>query len=195
MKASYIIFSLFLALSAAMNAQTSVIVNPKGKWFLGIEVGKNEIISTTNKSSQIGILSEYYFHKNWSFTGRIKYFKTGVANYELNFSGAVISLPLNLKWEFKVIENFRTNFNLGIAFNKEIRSNYQYEHNRDAKFSPVYKTFNSGIGFNYFITKKIGIYFNLEIYIWGNHRSIHKAWMFPNSPENKHHNFGIKFNL
>jgi hypothetical protein len=185
----------FLLTSLYISAQTSEIVNPKDKWFLGIEVGKNEIISTTSKSTQYGILGEFYFHKNWSFTGRIKYFKTGVTDFELNFTGAVISIPLNIKWEFNILENFRANLNTGIAFNKEVNSNYQYAHNRDEKFSTMYRTFNTGIGINYFASEKIGIYFNLEIYLFGNHRSIHKPWMFPNSPENKHHNFGIKFNL
>jgi len=195
MKTSFIIIFLLFFSSITISAQNNEIVNPKGKWFLGIEAGKNEIISTTNKSTQIGIIGEYYFHKNWSVSGRIKYFKTGVTDYELKFSGKVISFPLNIKWEFNIIENFRTNISLGGAINKEIKSNYLYSHNRDAGFSTLYRTLNTGIGFNYFISKKIGIYFNLEIYIFGNHRSIHEGWMFSPSPENKHHNFGIKFNL
>ena len=190
------ILTLFiLCLTYSTTAQTNNLMNPKNKWFLGIEMGKNEIISTTKKSTQLGILTEYYFHKNWSITGRVKYFKTGVTDFELNFTGAVISIPLNIKWEFNILEDLRANLNTGMAFNKEVNSNYQYAHNRDENFSTIYRTFNTGIGIDYFVSEKIGIYFNLEIYIFGNHRSIHKPWMFANSPENKHHNFGIKYSL
>ena len=195
MRTVYILFFLFLTSSITISAQISDVVNPTKKWFLGIEVGTNEILSTKAKSSQIGIFGEFYFHKNWSFTGRIKYFKSGVTDYELKFSGEVISFPLNIKWEFKVIENFRVNLSVGMAINKETKSNYLYSQNRDAGFSTVYRTLNTGVGITYFISKKIGIYFNIESYIWGNHRSVLESWMFPNSPENKLHNFGIKFCL
>lgn len=46
---------------------------------------------------------EYYTGRHWSLSARIKYFKTGVVN-KVNssigiFNGAVISMPLNIKWE------------------------------------------------------------------------------------------------
>jgi len=200
MKASNIISLIFLTFSITISAQTSEKVNPKGKWFFGIEAGKNETISSAPNSFQAGIIGEYYFHKNWSFTGRIKHFKTGVSDKDskLNFSGKVISFPLNLKWEFNIIKDIRANLSLGAAINKEIKSNYEHHsENTYANLSTLYQTFNTGIGLNYFITKKIGIYFNLEIYALGNkiHRSTNKAWMYSSIPQNKHHNFGVKFNL
>ena len=41
MKASNIISLIFLTFSITISAQTSEKVNPKGKWFLGVEVGEN----------------------------------------------------------------------------------------------------------------------------------------------------------
>lgn len=200
MKASYIILFLFFTSSITIWAQAQEKVNPKGKWFFGIEAGKNETISTASNSFQAGITGEYYFHKNWSFTGRIKYFKTGISDKDskLNFSGKVISFPLNIKLEFKIIGNFSGNLSLGASINKEIKSYYEYySQNTFANLSTIYQTFNTGVGFSYFMTKKIGIYFNLEIYTLGNkiHRSTNKVWMYSSIPQNKHHNFGIKFNL
>ncbi|WP_260390427.1 hypothetical protein [Riemerella anatipestifer] len=70
-------------LSNEIVAQTREVINPKGRWFFGAEVGLNSKISVPpSKMSfmQGGFLAEYFFAKNWSVSGRLKYFETGVIN-------------------------------------------------------------------------------------------------------------------
>lgn len=104
-------------------------INPKGKWYFGIEIGSNDITSDElnlfKNSVQGGLLAEYYFATHWSISGKIKYFKTGVSFYNPDthsggwfdlgsdesygtFKGQVISIPIYLKWEFRIFKNFPT---------------------------------------------------------------------------------------
>lgn len=198
--------SIIIVLSLLSNkiiSQTSENVNPKGKWFFGAEFGLNTITSihpNHTNSIQGGILAEYYFAKNWSASGRIKYFKTGVSNkYDSAkgvFDGAVISVPLNIKWEYRISNNFCGNLKLGIALNQEIKSNYYYPPNESTNYSTFYGTFNPGIGFNYFISKNTAVYLSYEVYILGNDRD-DADWLqiVPNSPNNNLFNIGIKHNF
>lgn len=199
-----ILFIIVLGLlSNKIISQTNEIVNPKGKWFFGAEFGLNTITSihpNHTYSIQGGILTEYYFAKNWSASGRLKYFKTGVS-YKYDeakgfFDGAVISIPLNIKWEYRILNNFSGNLKIGIALNQEIKSNYYYPPNQNTKYSTFYGTFNPGFGVNYFISSKTAIYMNYEVYVLGNDRD-GSDWLkiVPNSPNNNLFNIGIKHNF
>lgn len=172
----------------------------KNKWFLGAEIGVNTIISFDNKNSfQGGLLAEYYFAKQWSLIGRFKYFNTGTTNNADTgyFEGTVISLPINLKWEYRIINNFKGNFYTGFALNQEIKSHYYYPPNENTDFSKFFGTFNAGIGFAYFFNEKMAISANYETYLFGNNRDSKNILspIFPNSTDNNIFNIGFKYNL
>jgi predicted porin len=180
------------------------VVNPRNNWFFGIEIGNNKITSFSFNEPknyfQVGLLAEYYFAKHWSATARVKYFKTGLsfiksASYG-TFKGAVISVPLNIKWEYRIVKNFSGNFKLGIALNNEVESNYDYSQNSKSDYDKSFTSFNSGLGFNYFLNKKMSIYGEYESYIWGNDRDESDFLEIePNSTNNNLINFGIKYNF
>jgi hypothetical protein len=202
-KYKILIIVVLSLLSNKIISQTNGITSPKGKWFFGAELGLNTItsIQPNHKNSiQGGILAEYYFAKHWTFSGRLKYFETGVS-YKYNstnaiFEGAVISIPLNINWEYRISNNFRGNLKVGVALNQEIISNYYYPASTSTNYSTFYGTFNPGIGFNYFLSKNTAIYINYEVYVLGNERG-NMDWfhIFPHSPNNNLFNIGIKHNF
>ncbi len=200
MKYKIVIIVIISLISNKVISQTNEIINPKGNWFFGAEIGLNAITSlhpSRMTSIQGGILSEYYFAKNWSVNGRIKYFETGVLNENNSgkgvFKGAVISVPLNIIWKYRIINNFNGNFKVGVALNQEVKSNYYYPANINTDYSKFYGSFNSGIGFNYFISQNTAFYINYEVYVLGNGR-YDADWfpILPNSPNNNLFNIGIK---
>jgi hypothetical protein len=179
------ILSLFFI---KVNAQTNDIINPKNKWFFGIEAGQNEIssfsLNESKNSIQVGLLTEYYFTKKWSLSAKLKYYKTGVSFYKGGltssnfggffststrsgtFKGEVITLPLIIKWEFKIYKKFKGNLKLGYTFNKEIKSSYvNYSNNFNTNdYKKDYQGTLFGYGFNYFISNKSAIYLDVETY-------------------------------
>jgi hypothetical protein len=200
-------------------SQKQEIINPKEKWFFGLEIGSNAITSYNlgedNLSFQGGVLAEYYFAKNWSLSGRIKYFETGVSFYKPNthtggwldlgsqeyygkFNGNQIVFPLNIKWKFRIYQNFSGNFKLGYANTIETKSEYrEYSRNLNSSDFPTkYGSFNSGYGFNYFLNNKIAFYIDFEIFI-GSSKG-YTSGLFGNSHyynTNKLVNFGVKYNF
>ncbi|MDI1257571.1 MAG: outer membrane beta-barrel protein [Flavobacterium sp.] len=195
---SIVLFCFFMH----TNAQFDAIVNPKEKWFFGIEIGHNTITSFESGGSkngiQGGILAEYYFARHWSVTGRFKYFETGVSfDYGNNvFNGAVIAIPVNIKWEYRIVNNFRGNFKLGYALNYEIKSEYDYPEDASTNFSKNYGTLNTGLGFNYFINQKTAFYIEYEVFVLGNDRGNSDFLQFvPNSPNNNLLNLGVKYHF
>lgn len=205
-----------------MNGQEttkSEIVNPDGKWFFGVEIGPNTITSyslgESNKSLQGGILAEFYTGRHWSLTGRVKYFKTGLSIFSPNthtggwfdlghdeslsqFEGKVITMPLNIKWEFRIWKNFSGNLNLGINYNFETERKYYYsnEDNYSKYNSKEYSSYNSGFGFNYFISNKMAVFVNVESYI-GGVRGKTDSFLFisPIYNTNTLLNFGYKYSF
>lgn len=217
-KYKVLIIVVLSLLSNKIISQTKEIINPKGIWFFGAEIGMNKINSFANgesKSSfQGGILSEYYFARYWSLSGRIKYFETGVSFYKPNthsgswfdlgsdeyfgsFNGAVISIPLDVKWNFRIFKNLGGSLKLGYAYNIETKSNYSnYSENLKTDYSKQYGSVNAGFGFNYFINKNIAIYLDAEFYS-GTTKGYSDGLLGRNSynTENNLINFGIKYNF
>ena len=191
------------------------IINPKGNWYFGAEIGTNKISSFSlgepNTSFQGGVLAEYYFARHWSLSARIKYFETGVSFYDKGadrtngyffsfegrpsssgiFKGAVIAIPLNIKWEYRIAKNFSGNFKGGLALTTETQNDYsKYSSNLNpSDYQSSYQSLNLGYGFNYFINKKIAIYIDFEYY--------HGEYPKGNGhvPTNNLTNFGIKYNF
>jgi hypothetical protein len=202
------------------NAQDNPeIVNPKGNWYFGAEIGLNTITSfdlgEPNKSFQGGVLAEYYTCRHWSLSGRIKYFETGVSFYRPNthsgswfdlghdasygtFKGAVIAIPLNIKWEFRIHKNFRGYFKTGFVYNYETKNNYNFSENVNTNHSKDFGSFNTGIGFSYFLNKKLAVYIDSESYSFGGQKASYQnliLWDTVYYTENSHLNFGIKYNF
>lgn len=212
------IFFIFL-LSFLANAQEttkSEIVNPKGNWYFGIEMGLNTITSfnlgESGKSLQGGILAEYYFARHWSLSGRIKYFETGVSFYRPNthsgswfdlgfdeysgvFKGATIAVPITIKWEFRVHKNLGASLKLGYVHSFETKSSYNnYSENLKTDYPKEYGSSISGLGFNYFLNKKTAVYVDFETYFGGLKAKI-PALIFNNNQyvTNNLINVGVKY--
>ncbi|WP_233901255.1 outer membrane beta-barrel protein [Tenacibaculum piscium] len=201
MKNKLIILILILFINK-VNSQSNELSNLKHKWFFGVETGFNKIISfqdtPKSESFQIGLLTEYYFSNQWSIRGRIKYFKTGLSfsDNKYNFEGKVISIPINLQWEFKILKNLKGSLNLGLAFNQEIERKYSYPILENTDFSSFFTNLNTGIGFNYFLSERIAFYTNIEVYLWGNDRNNDDFInIIPISTDNRILNLGIKYNF
>lgn len=177
-----VIIAAFSLLSIKTLSQTKENVNPKGNWFFGAEIGQNSITSynlgESDKSVQGGVLAEYYFARHWSLSGKIKYYEIGVSFYQqgtsgwfgspstfVNFSGAVISVPLNIKWEFRISKNLGGSLKLGYVYNFETESNYAANTNTD--YPKQYGGINAGYGFNYFINNNYAVYLDIESFNGG----------------------------
>lgn len=195
-----VLIGITLLLTSSIYGQTTERANQKGKWFFGLELGLNNITSSypqEDVSLQGGILAEYYFAKQWAVSARIKYLKTGVTHDGIfskgTFEGAIISIPLNIKWEYRITPKLNGNLKIGMALNQEVKSNYNYPEGAVTDFDTFYTSFNPGLGFNYFIAENTAIYVGYEYYLLGNDRG-GGNWLIivPNSPENGLFNIGIK---
>lgn len=192
---------LLLLLSSIKGfSQLNLSVNPENNWFFGAEIGTNAI-TTIHPDHKIylqgGLLAEYYFAKNWSLSGRIKYFKTGITDQlevgERKFEGEVISIPFNITWYYRFVNNFTGNFKIGVAYNQEVKSEYSYPENERTDYSKFYGNFNPGFGLNYFVSPKTAIYINYEVFVLGSDKKERGLFDFlSNSANNNLFNIGIK---
>lgn len=211
-----VLFVFFL--SNTLFSQTNEIVNPKKNWFFGAEIGLNKINSysfgESKNSFQGGLLAEYYFARHWSLSGKIKYFKTGVSFYKPNthsggffdlgsdesfgnFKGEVISIPLNLKWEFRIYKNLGGSLKFGIAANFETKSLYgAYSPNAKTDYPKQYGSIITGYGFNYFLNKQMALYLDIEVNS-GAVKGTSDGFFGSNTylTSNNLTNFGIKYNF
>lgn len=218
MKNKIVVCILFVWFSNSIFSQTKENVNPKGNWFFGAEIGTNKInsfeIEPSKTSFQIGFISEYYFARHWSLSGRIKYFNTGVSFYKPSthsgswldlgsdesfgsFNGTVIAFPIDIKWEFRIFKNLGGSLKLGSAYTIETYRNYgNYSSNINTNFPQQYGSFNVGWGLNYFINKKVAVYLDVENYSGASKG--HSDGLFGGKSYNTQNqlvNFGIKYNF
>jgi outer membrane autotransporter protein len=149
---------------------------------------------------QGGLTAEYYFAKQWSALGRVKYFKTGVSftsdeSYGV-FEGAVVSIPLDVKWEFTIFKNLRGNLKLGAAYNYELQSDYNFPSEMKTDYSKSFFSMNLGAGISYFVSPKMAFYVDLEAYRLGGYKG-HRSTIMGNNyyTDNIHFNLGIKYNF
>jgi len=219
MKSKIFIIALLSLFSNRIISQTNENINPKGNWFFGVEIGINKISSFSNEASkssfQGGFLSEYYFARHWSLSARIKYYETGVSFYKPDthggswidfgsdesygsFNGAVICVPIDVKWEFRIYKNLGGSLKIGAAYTMESKSNYG---NYSANLQPIdypnqYGSINSGYGLNYFINKKLAVYLDFEYYS-GDSKGFSDNLLGRRSynVENNLVNFAVKYNF
>ena len=185
MKIPYLALRLLL-ITGSMAAQASdeeEIINPKGHFYFGAEIGLNTITSYSydepSGSFQAGLAAEYYFARHWSVTGRLKYFKTGASfeRYDMpnRFNGAVLSVPVTLKWEFRIFKNLSGSLKAGVAYNHETKSDYNFAPTANTNHSGSFGSLNTGIGLTYFISKKMGVYLDFEEFTLGGYKGYHDA--------------------
>lgn len=216
MNCKLIILAVLCLLPSVLFAQATEIINPKDKWYFGAEIGPNIVgsysLGESNKSFQGGILAEYYFARHWSVAGLIKYYQTGVSFYRPDthtgswfdlgsdeyygkFDGAVLTLPVAIKWEFRVYRNLAASMKLGAAFNYEVKSNYGlYTESAKTDYPRSYLSFNAGYGVNYFINKNFAAFLDVESFI-GQSKGSYGTLLGPNyyNTENVLINFGVKY--
>lgn len=204
MKFKLLIIIILFLLSSKMISQTDEIINLKGKWFFGAEIGNNTItsfVSNEKKNSiQGGIVSEYYFAKRWSVNAKLKYFKAGMSfNYNSiygRFDGTVLTLPVNIKWEYPIFKNLRGNLKLGLALNKELDSNYSYPVGKNIDYPTLYTNLNYGIGLNYFINSITSIFIDYELYDLGTDKNDNgSSDLLIDSADNNLISIGVKYNF
>lgn len=208
---------LFLFFSTKTTAQTEN-VNPKGNWYFGVEAGTNEMASYSGggykNSYQAGVMAEYYFARHWSVYAKLKYFETGVSFYSPNthtgswldmgspessgtFKGAVIALPVDIKWEFRLYKNLSANFNLGASLNWETKNEYNgYSHNQSPDKSTIYPGIGAGYGLNYFFDKNLAAYMDVHGYSGSSKGTIEGFWgNSSQNAENVQLSVGVKYNF
>mgnify|MGYP001792671481 CR=1 FL=1 len=211
MKSKLMIIAVLL-FSSKIHSQKDSIVNPNKQWFFGAEFGGNDIISFAYdediKSLQGGLLAEYFFSEKWSITARLKYFKIGYStglstindvvdrsNYH-RFDAKVIALPINLKWEYKIVKKFRGNLKFGIALNQEVERQYQYPIGAKTNYPAFFMDYNIGFGFYNYITNNSVIYIEHEFKGYGpNQVEGGNLFIFTSSANNSFFNVGIKHNF
>ncbi len=196
------------------NSTKSDNINPVGKWFFGVEVGPNIIktfsLGEENTFVQGGVLVEYYLFKHWSVSGRIKYFETGLSFYQTEtrsngffdgavrlekprygkYVGEVITIPINVKWEFRLWKNFCGQFNIGANYNYEIKKSYESSEYLGESNNGKYISLNVGYGCTYFVSKSNAVFFNLESYQGGGDRGYQIS-----ANTNTLLNFGYKYSF
>ena len=213
------IFILITALfCTSVYSQDENFVDPKGKWYFGAETGANIIgdysLDKNDVSLQGGFLAEYYFAKQWSLSGKIKYFKTGFEFYSPDthsgtwfdlgqdeffgtFRGTVISIPVYVKWEFRVYKNLKANIKVGAAYNFETQSPYNYSANLETNYPTSYPTPNSGLGLNYLMDKKLAVFLDYEVYMRSPKKGNTQTIILDDGYRTKNMfvNFGVKYNF
>ncbi|OYU85509.1 MAG: hypothetical protein CFE24_00990 [Flavobacterium sp. BFFFF2] len=161
-------------------------MNLKGKWFFGADVGSNNITSfyaskPEYDTFQAGVMAEYYYKKKWSVLARIKYFETGLSysyygKYNV-FKGAVFAIPIDLKYEFKLLGSFRIHFQLGLAYNYETKSDYLYNYDANTNNATQFISINSGMGLSWYLTKDTAIYGMIDIFNLGGKKGNTSNWI------------------
>lgn len=208
MKKQFLIIGIFLTFSLGFSQN-------KNEWFFGAEIGKNTITSynlgEANNSFQGGIITEYYFTKHWSFVGRLKYFKTGVSFFRngtsgsflgsdtkaLVFNGAVLSIPVNVKWNYKIFSKLTGNLKVGFAYNLETKSDYLVAYNIDTNNPKSFGNFNTGLGFEYCLNSKTILYIDCETYQLGSYKGNNSGLIITTNyyTTNNQLNIGVKHNF
>ncbi|MEI7509489.1 MAG: outer membrane beta-barrel protein [Flavobacterium sp.] len=216
-------YLLFLSVCAFSQTKAKLI-NPKGKWYFGAEIGLNAITSFDynegNTSISIGGISEYYFDKHWSVQARIKYMKTGVSfiNQPENswnfgwikttqgvsdspvynrFDGQAFVIPIDLKWEFRIKKNWHGSIKTGPSLTMETKSDYAYANVDYSTFAKTFVTMNFGYGLNYYITKKYCLGLDFEYYFLGDSKGSTYGflWNKAHYATNSLYNIQLKYSL
>lgn len=144
---------------------------PESKFLVGAETGLNlnvsDYVNDTKKVSlQGGLITEYLLNKNFSLTGKIKYYQSdviftyseiigsGMFGNHYNFitssyNGKIISIPITFNYNFKIYKNLSGSLRLGPTFNSEVSSDYNYRTSVSKDYSKFFVGINGGTNLNY----------------------------------------------
>jgi hypothetical protein len=187
----------------------------KKHWFLGAEIGLNTVTSynlgEANKLFQGGFVTEYYMSNHWSLIGKIKYFETGVSFFKtgtngtylssetksLIFKGAVLSMPMCVKWEYKLVSNLKANIKVGLAYNFETKSIYELANNIDTNNPKSFGSFTAGLGLEYIVNPKSILYLDFDTNQLGGYKGNDNGFILPTNyyTTNNLLSIGIKHNF
>jgi Outer membrane protein beta-barrel domain len=179
-------------------------VNTEGKLFFGASIGLNKIEPGSETEPYLffqgGLLAEYYVIRQLSMEAQVKYYKIGLRftknDQDGKFDGEVLSIPLNLKYEFSLYRNLKANLKMGMAYNIETKSKYDYPEYYDTNYSTNYLNLMMGAGFNYFVSEKLGVFANAETIIGGT-KGYDDAFFFyfPEYINNTLYSVGVKYSF
>lgn len=191
------------------------IISKKKDWFFGAEVGINAVTSynlgEANKSFQGGFVAEYYFNNHWSLIGKLKHFETGVSFFKtgtngtylssatkaLIFKGSVLSLPICVKWNYKLFSKLKGNLKVGLAYNFETKSNYKLATNIDTNNPKSFGSFSAGLGLEYIANTKNILYLDFDTNQLGGYKGNDNGFILPTNyyTTNNLLSIGIKHNF
>ena len=227
MKSKLVLNLLLMIFSIVIYGQEKEIINPKGNLYFGANIGLNNIGQSTStivietnynkKSFQIGAFAEYYFAKQWSITSKMSYFETGLDYFYYypgtngyffsspsktnfaNFSGEVLTTSLQMKWEFRLVKNFKGYLKLGVAYYVETKSDYQNYINdqNNENYPSNYGSWVSGYGFTYFLNQKYALFIESEFHM-GTSKYNSGSGLFGNGDRyasNQLLSIGVKYNF
>lgn len=222
-----IILTLLLLLCVNKSIAQKERFNPKKNLYFGANIGLNNIgqstifivpeTKQTKQNLQFGVFAEYYLAKQWSVTTKMSYFETGL-NYfyysagtsgyffsspsktnSANFSGEVLATSLQMKWEFRLVHNFRGYLKLGVAYYVETKSDYQNYINdqNNENYPSNYESWVSGYGFTYFLNQKYALFIESEFHM-GTSKYNSGSGLFGNGDRyasNQLLSIGVKYNF
>jgi hypothetical protein len=117
--------------------------------------------------------------------------------YYGTFYGAVVSIPMDIKWEFRIYKNLGGSLKIGPTYNFETKSTYyNYSPNLITDYPKQYAGINSGYGLNFFLNKKLALYLDFE-YFTGSSKGYSDSFIGKNHyyTNNTFTNFGVKYHL
>lgn len=156
------------------------------KWFMGAETGLNIVQSdyvNDNQpvSVQLGILSEYYLNNNFAIVGKLKYYQAKVnhtvtetsynssslfnSSYTFNnvsYSGNILTIPIGLKYEFRISKTLRGAVKICPSLNYEISSQYDYPVGTKTDYNHFFVGLNPGAGLNYCVSESSILFVEAE---------------------------------
>lgn len=198
---------LFLAFQWFMSSQVENF-NPKKNLYFGANIGLNQIDTKSEKPKsgfQGGVFAEYYFAKQWSITGKISYFETGLDYYHFypgyassggfggffgggspsrlysaNFSSEVLATSLQIKWEFRLYNIFKGYWKTGIGLYLETHSKYEnyIGDKNNGIYSSTFSSVLAGFGVTYFINDKYAIFAEIENHLGAAKFQSNDGWNF-----------------
>ena len=134
------------------------------------------------------------------YSGNQTFLSNGNKPYQtLFFEGNIVSVPIVIKYDFKIHKNFRGFIHFGPAYNFETSSNYivpQVSNPDLSGFQSTYFSYNAGWGLSYAVSDKIAFYFVNSINRGGRKGSYHNFLSSGNRDAiNELVNIGIKYNF
>ncbi len=198
---------LMFTLALNLNAQ-------KGRLLTGIEAGANIAANPpfNTLSGQGGIVGEYYFAKQWSVVGKIKYHQANInkssggyssssAGMGFNLFGSPprdvsyqsqnILIPISIKWNYRIFRNLYGSVDMGPYLNFTLNSKYT-ANNVDVHDRKIFIGFNIGAGVHYQLQNGNSLFANYDFYR-GTEIALLESFIFNNYARAGNHHFSVGY--